>query len=127
MTRIDKYLWAIRVFKTRSEATDACNGGKVKVGGQNCKPSLPMRIGEVIEIRKGPALFSYRVLQGLESRVGASLVGQYAENLTPDSELNRLHAPLETIFIKRDRGSGRPTKKERRVLDFLMDSLEDED
>ncbi len=81
----------------------------------------------MIEIRKGPALFSYRVLQGLESRVGASLVGQYAENLTPDSELNRLHAPLETIFIKRDRGSGRPTKKERRVLDFLMDSLEDED
>ena len=118
--RIDKYLWAIRVFKTRSEATEACNGGKVKVGGVNCKPARPIKEGEIIEIRKGPSLFSYRVIQPLEMRVGAALVPQYAENLTPESE-------LETFFLKRDRGTGRPTKKERRVLDNLMEYLEDKE
>ena len=78
--RIDKYLWAIRVFKTRSEATEACNGGKVKVAGVNCKPARPIKEGEIIEIRKGPSLFSYRVIQPLEMRVGAALVPQYARS-----------------------------------------------
>lgn len=125
--RIDKFLWAIRVFKTRSEATDACSGGKVKVGGVNCKPSKEVKVGETIQIRKGSALFSYRVLAPLEQRVGAALVPQYAENLTPQSEIDKLRAPVETFFVKRDRGSGRPTKKERRSLEQLWDELDFDD
>ena len=126
MTRIDKYLWAIRVFKTRSESTQACNGGKVKVSGSNCKPSRPVKEGEVIEVRKGSATFTYKVLSPLENRVGAALVQEYALNLTPESELEKLRAPVETFFLKRDRGAGRPTKKERRVLDNMLESLEDD-
>ena len=125
--RIDKYLWAIRVFKTRSEATEACNGGKVKIDGVNCKPAKEVKVGEIIQIRKGSVQFSYRVLSPLENRVGASLVSQYAENLTPESELAKIRAPVETFFVKRDRGSDRPTKKERRVLDSMMDFLDEED
>ncbi len=126
MTRVDKYLWAIRVFKTRSEATQACNGGKVKVAGANCKPSRPVKEGEVIEIRKGSAVFSYKVLAPLENRVGAAVVPDYALNLTPESELEKLRAPVETFFVKRDRGTGRPTKKERRTLDSILGYLDDE-
>lgn len=122
--RIDKYLWAIRVYKTRSEATDACNGNKVRINGVPAKPSKGLRIGDVIEVHKGPASFTYKAVQLLENRVGAPLVGQYAENLTPESELSKLHAPKETIVLKRDRGTGRPTKKERRELDTLMDSMD---
>ncbi|MCQ2156785.1 MAG: RNA-binding S4 domain-containing protein [Bacteroidales bacterium] len=122
--RIDKYLWAIRVFKTRSEATDACNGNKVKIGGVNAKPSKAIKAGDVIEIRKASVLFTYKVIQTAENRMGAALVPQYAENLTPESELSKMHAPRETVTILRDRGTGRPTKKERRELDALMDSLD---
>lgn len=124
--RIDKYLWAIRVFKTRTEATDACNGGKVKLCGVNCKPSKEIKLGDEIQIRKGSALFTYQVLAPLEKRVGAALVPQYALNLTPESEIAKLHAPVETFFVKRDRGAGRPTKKERRVLDSMMEYLDEE-
>ena len=122
--RIDKCLWAIRVFKTRSEATDACNGNKVKIGGVNAKPSKAIKAGDVIEIRKASVLFTYKVIQAAENRMGAALVPQYAENLTPESELSKMHAPRETVTILRDRGTGRPTKKERRELDALMDSLD---
>lgn len=125
-TRLDKYLWAIRVFKTRTEATEACNGNKVKIGGVNAKPSKQLRIGDIIEIRKGSVTYSYRVLSFLEKRVGAPLVKDYAENLTPESEIEKMRAPMETFFVKRDRGSGRPTKKERRTIDALWDTLEDE-
>ena len=121
--RIDKYLWAIRVFKTRSDATDACNGNKVKVAGVNAKPSKAVKAGDILEIRKGPALFSYRVLKVTESRMGAQLVPDFAENLTPQSELDKLRAPVETFFIRRDRGSGRPTKKDRRAMEHLWDGI----
>ena len=125
--RIDKYLWAIRAFKTRTEATEACNGGKVKIGGTNCKPSRPVKVGETIEVRRGVAIFTYRVLALLEKRVGAPAVAQYAENLTPESELSKLRAPVETFFVRRDRGAGRPTKKERRTIDALWDSFDPSD
>lgn len=121
--RIDKYLWAIRVFKTRSEATEACNGGKVKIAGVNAKASKGVKVGDVIEIRKASVLFTYRIIRLTESRMGAQLVPDYAENLTPDSELQKLRAPRETIILSRDRGSGRPTKKDRRQLDELMDGF----
>lgn len=122
--RLDKYLWAIRVFKTRSEATDACNGNKVRLGGVPAKPSKAVKPGDTIEVRKGPVLFTYKVLQLSESRMGAALVPQYADNLTPESEMEKLHAPRETIVLQRDRGTGRPTKKDRRQLDELMDNLD---
>lgn len=117
--RIDKYLWAIRVFKTRGDATDACKGNKVRVGGSPAKPSKEVKPGEVIEIQKGTVRYSYRVIRLLENRVGAQLVPDYAENLTPQSELDKLRAPVETFFIRRDRGSGRPTKKDRRAMEHL--------
>ena len=104
------------------------NGGKVKINGTNCKPSRPLKIGEVIEVRKGMAVFTYKVLAFLEKRVGAALVAEYAENLTPQSEFDKLRAPVETFFVRRDRGAGRPTKKERRTIDALWDSFDsDED
>ena len=122
-TRIDKYLWAIRVFKTRSDATDACKGGKVMVNGADIKPSKNVRAGDVISVRKGAVTYTYRVIAVIDKRQGAKLVPQYAENITPEEELAKLKAPVETFFLKRDRGSGRPTKKERRQMDSLWDSL----
>ena len=121
--RIDKYLWAIRAFKTRTEATEACKSGRVKVGGQNAKPSRDVSPGEVITLRKGPVTYTYKVLRPLENRVGAKLVPDYVEDLTPEEEKARLHAPVETFFVTRERGTGRPTKKERREMDQLWDSL----
>ena len=127
--RIDKFLWAIRVFKTRTEATDACKGSKVTVDGNDVKPSREVKAGEVIQVRKGSVFYKYKVLAPLEKRVGAKDVPRFAENLTPQSELDKLHAPVETFFIRRDRGAGRPTKKERREMDTLYESFfgEEED
>lgn len=122
--RIDKYLWAIRVFKTRSDATEACNGNKVKIAGVSAKASKSVRPGDVLEVRKGAALFSYRVLQLAESRMGARLVPEYAEDLTPESERAKLIAPKETVVLQRDRGAGRPTKRDRRRLEDLMDAMD---
>ncbi len=122
--RIDKYLWAIRVFKTRTEATEACNGGKVKISGVNAKPSKNVQPGDIISVRKGAVNFEYRVIQPLDKRVGAKLVPDYAENLTPQEELDKMRAPVETFFVTRDRGAGRPTKKDRREIEQLWDSLD---
>ena len=122
--RIDKYLWAIRAFKTRTEAADACKGGKVKIGSENAKPSKEVQPGDVILVRKGPVQYTYKVVQPTEHRVGARLVPQYAENLTPESELEKLHAPVESFFITRDRGAGRPTKKDRREIEQLWDAID---
>lgn len=126
-TRIDKYLWAIRAFKTRSDATDACKGGKVKVGGVNAKPSKEVKPGDVIQVKKGTVTYSYKVLQPLEHRVGAKLVPEYALNLTPEAELEKLRAPVETFFITRDRGAGRPTKKDRREIEEAWDAIDFKD
>ncbi|MBR5063322.1 MAG: RNA-binding S4 domain-containing protein [Bacteroidales bacterium] len=123
--RIDKYLWAIRVFKTRSEATEACKGGKVKVAGIPAKPSRAIQAGEVIQVRKGIVTYTYKVLRPLEKRVGAKLVPDYAENLTPEEEMEKLKAPVESFFVTRDRGAGRPTKKDRRAMEQLWDTLEE--
>ena len=123
--RIDKYLWAIRAFKTRTEAADACKGGKVKVGQVNAKPSRPVQAGEIIKVHKGVVEYTYRVVEPTEHRVGAALVLQYAENLTPQAELDKLKAPVETFFLTRDRGAGRPTKKDRREMEKLWDAFDD--
>ena len=123
-TRIDKYLWSIRVFKTRSDATDACKGGKVRLNGNDVKPSRTIKPGDIITVRKGAILYSYKVIAAIEKRVGARLVPEYAENITPQEELDKLRHPVETFFLKRDPGSGRPTKKDRRQMELLWDSLD---
>ena len=93
--RIDKYLWAIRVFKTRSEATDACKGGKIRVNGNDIKPSKSIKPGDIITARKGPIAFTYKVLALVEKRQGAKLVPNYAENITPQEELDKLRHPVD--------------------------------
>jgi len=122
--RIDKYLWAIRAFKTRTDATDACKGGKVKIGQVNAKPSKAVQPGDVIQVRKGSVTFTYKVVQPTEHRVGAKLVPQFAENLTPQAELEKLRAPVESFFFTRDRGAGRPTKKDRREIEQVWDAID---
>jgi ribosome-associated heat shock protein Hsp15 len=118
--RIDKYLWAVRVFKTRTLATEACKKGKVSVDDMPAKASRMVTAGDVIEVRKLPVVYSYRVLDPIEKRVGAKLVDQYMEDVTPEEELKKLEMK-DNFFVKRERGTGRPTKKERRLLDDLMD------
>lgn len=125
--RIDKYLWAIRVFKTRSEAADACKNNRVKVNGSDAKPSRLIKPGDKIEVRKAAVHFTYRVKAMLGSRVGAALVPEYAEDLTPQSEKDKLVSPVETFFVTRDRGTGRPTKKDRRVMNVMMLELLDDE
>jgi len=122
--RIDKFLWAIRAFKTRTDATDACKGGKVKIAGVNAKPSKEVKPGDVLTVKKGSVTYTYKVLQPLERRVGAKLVPEYALNLTPEAELEKLRAPVETFFITRDRGAGRPTKKDRREIEDAWDAID---
>lgn len=125
--RIDKYLWAIRIYKSRTDATDACKGGKVKVNGADVKPSRVVKVGDVISARKGVVCFTVRVLELIDRRQGAKLVPQYAEDLTPPEELEKLRAPVETFFFKRDRGAGRPTKKDRRQMESLWEFLDCEE
>ena len=122
--RIDKYLWAIRAYKTRNEAAEACSGGKVKLNDAAVKPAKCVKPGDMINVRKGAVQYSYRVIEPTDKRVGAALVPQFAENLTPQSELDKLRAPVETFFLKRDRGAGRPTKKDRRTMEAMWDEID---
>ncbi len=119
--RLDKYLWAIRVFKTRSEAADACRGSAIKLNGQDVKASREIRQGDVLVVRKGPVYYSYRVLQPVDKRQPAKNVPLYALDITPPEEYAKLQQPRETVVIYRQKGTGRPTKKERRQLDDVMD------
>lgn len=121
--RLDKYLWAIRVFKTRSDAADAIRNNRVLVNDSYCKPSREVRVGDVISVKKQPVTYQYRVLDLVSSRQGAKNVPLYSENITPQEELDKLQVPRETIFVFRERGTGRPTKKERREIDALMDGF----
>ena len=118
--RIDKYLWAVRLYKTRTLATEACRKGKVNVEDMPAKPSRMVSSGDVIEVRKMPVTYSYRVIEPIEKRVGAKIVDSYVEDITPEEELHKLEMQ-DDFFVKRDRGTGRPTKKDRRLLDDLQD------
>ena len=121
--RLDKWLWAVRVFKTRSDAADACRTNRVLVNDAYAKPSREVKVGDVISVKKMPVVYQYRVVELVSSRQPAKNVPLYAADITPQSELDKLNVPRETIFIVRDRGTGRPTKKERRELESLMDNL----
>ncbi|PLX09718.1 MAG: heat-shock protein Hsp15 [Marinilabiliales bacterium] len=116
--RIDRWLWAVRIFKTRSMATDACKKGRVVIESQNAKPSKMIRPGFIVEVKKPPITFTYEVIDVLENRVGAKLVENYCKNLTPDEELNKLKdLKNDPMIFYRKKGLGRPTKKERRDID----------
>ena len=121
--RLDKYLWAVRVFKTRSDAADAIRNNRVLVNNAYAKPSREVQLGDIISVKKMPVTYSYKVLELVSSRQGAKLVPQYCLNITPQEELDKLTTPRETIFVFRERGTGRPTKKERREIDALMDGM----
>ena len=115
--RIDKYLWAIRVYKTRSIATVECRKGRILVGNIAVKPSRMISENDVITVSKPPVSYTYRVLNPIENRVSAGLVPQYAEDLTPESEKLKLDLKRAVVTGYRPRGTGRPTKKERRTID----------
>ena len=120
--RIDKWLWAVRLFKTRTQAADACKGGKVKIAGQKAKASREIHEGEEIEVQLGAIRRKVRVKQLLKNRVGAKLVDNYLEDLTSPEEYEKLEMMKQLNYERRERGSGRPTKKERRIITKLKDN-----
>lgn len=127
MSRLDKYLWSVRIYKTRSDAADACKSGKVKVNGTEAKSSRDVKSGDILEVRKQNIAFKFKVLALIDKRQPARAVPEYIENITTEEELAKLHAPKENIFLYRDRGTGRPTKKERRDMEDLLGFLEMDD
>ncbi len=123
--RIDKWLWAARIFKTRTIAADACKNGRVAVNGTNVKPSRTVKEGDVISVRKPPVTFSFRLIKPIEQRVGAKLLPDIYENVTPQDQYDLLEMNRISGFVNRARGTGRPTKKDRRQMDaFVVPSLE---
>ena len=120
--RIDKWLWAVRLFKTRSQATDACRSGKVMIGDQPVKPSREVHPGERIQVKTGALVRTVEVKDLLERRVGARLVENYLIDHTPEEEYERHKMVKSANFEYRDRGVGRPTKKERRLIEKLKKS-----
>ena len=130
--RIDKWLWAVRIFKTRSIAADACKNGRVIMNGLPVKPSKVIHDGDVVSVKKAPVTYTFRVLQAIENRVGAKLVPEMLENITPREQYEILEMSRISGFVNRARGTGRPTKKDRRELDdftadvpLFMDDDED--
>jgi ribosome-associated heat shock protein Hsp15 len=119
--RVDKYLWAMRIYKTRSIAADACKNGRVTIGGVNVKPSRPLKAGEVVSVKKPPVTYSFRVLKCIEQRVGAKLVPEIYENVTDPKQYELLEMSRISGFIDRQRGTGRPTKKDRRAMEAFTD------
>lgn len=114
--RIDKWLWAMRIFKTRTIATDACKKGRVTIGDTIVKPSRMIHVGDVVSVRKPPVTYSFKVLGLTENRLGAKLVPEYMENVTPAGELALLDVVRISGFVDRRKGLGRPTKREGREL-----------
>ncbi len=130
--RIDKWLWAVRIFKTRTIAADACKKGRVLIDNVSIKPSRIIHAGNVVQVRKSPIVFSFRVLALTDKRMGAKLVPQFMENITPPDQYEILELQKIGGFVDRQRGTGRPTKKERRDLDqftgaFDFDEFDFED
>ncbi len=121
IARIDKWLWAARIFKTRSIAADACKNGRVTIKGINVKPSHTIKAGEVVSVKKPPITYSFEVLQTIEKRVGAKLVPEVYKNVTDSKQYELLEMSRISGFVDRARGTGRPTKKDRRQLDAFVD------
>ena len=115
--RIDKWLWAVRIYKTRSIAAEACKKGHVSIGDRTAKPAHNIRVGDIVNVKKAPITYSFRVLKCAENRVGAKLVPELMENITSQEQYEILEMSKISGFIDRQRGTGRPTKKERREID----------
>lgn len=122
--RIDKWLWAARIFKTRSIAADACKNGRVTIGGVNVKPSHMVNTGETVSVRKPPITYSFRILKTIEQRVGAKLLPEIYENVTAPEQYELLEMTRISGFVDRARGTGRPTKKDRRSLDAFINEMD---
>jgi ribosome-associated heat shock protein Hsp15 len=122
--RIDKFLWAVRIFKTRSLASEACRKGKVKINNVQVKPSRILTEQETIIVKKPPLIYSYIVIEPIENRVSAKLVHLFINDITPDEEKAKILNRELAVFVNRDKGTGRPTKKERRNIDRLKKDLD---
>lgn len=123
--RIDKWIWAMRIFKTRTVATEACKKGRITVGNDNnqiiAKPSRLIKVGDIVNVRKPPVTYSFKVLKLTENRLGAKLVPEYMENITPQDQYELLDVVRISGFVDRRKGLGRPTKKEGRDLQRFTD------
>ena len=119
--RIDKFLWCVRLFKTRSLATEQVRLGKVLIRGEQLKPSKELRLGEKIEIKRGPIVFEYQVLDFPKARIGAKMVELFVKEITSEEEKKKWLLLQEQLKLTRERGTGRPTKKDRREMDAFMD------
>ena len=124
IARIDKWLWAARIFKTRSIAVDACKNGRVTINGVNVKPSHMIKAGEVVAVRKPPVTYSFKILKTIEQRVGAKLLPEIYENVTTPDQYELLEMNRISGFVDRARGTGRPTKKDRRDMDAFFSEIE---
>lgn len=128
--RLDKWLWAARIYKTRSLAADACKNGRITINGSQAKPSRTIKVGDEIGVKKAPVTYTFRVKQTIEKRVGAKLIPEVLENITTPEQYELLEMNRISGFVNRARGTGRPTKKDRRALDeFAEDTpmfLEDD-
>ena len=127
--RIDKWMWAARIFKTRTIAAEACKKRRISINGSQVKPARMVKPGDVVQVRKPPVTYSFKVLQAIEKRVGAKLVPEIMENVTTPDQYELLEMSKISGFVDRARGTGRPTKKERRDLDefFMPEYLDDFD
>ena len=127
--RIDKWMWAARIFKTRTIAAEACKKGRISINGSQVKPARMVKPGDVVQVRKPPVTYSFKVLQAIEKRVGAKLVPEIMDNVTTPDQYELLEMSKISGFVDRARGTGRPTKKERRDLDefFMTEYLDDFD
>jgi ribosome-associated heat shock protein Hsp15 len=121
--RIDKFLWSVRIYKTRSTASDECRKGRIVINDIQVKPSRIVLKNEIITVKKPPVNYSYRVIEPIENRVGAKLVEQFIEDMTPGEEKLKLELGQTGGVIYRDKGTGRPTKKERRQIDRINDNI----
>ncbi|MEE1415207.1 MAG: RNA-binding S4 domain-containing protein [Prevotellamassilia sp.] len=119
--RLDKWLWAARIYKTRTLAADACKNGRVAINGAQAKPSRTVKAGDKVDVKKSPITYSFRVKQPIEKRVGAKLLPDVLENITSAEQYELLEMSRISGFVDRARGTGRPTKKDRRALDEFAD------
>ncbi len=125
--RIDKWLWAVRIFKTRTIATEACKKGRVAIGeSESVKPSRTIKVGDIVRVRKSPVTYSFRVLALTENRLGARLVPEYVENITPQEQMDLLEVVKISGFVDRRKGLGRPTKREARDLSKFTGDIYDD-
>ena len=122
--RIDKWLWAVRVFKTRTIAAEACKKGRVLIENNSVKPARMIRIGDVVQVKKPPVTYSFKVIDISQKRMGAKLVSNFMENVTPPEEYEILEMNKLSGFVDRQRGTGRPTKKDRRDLEQFTENLD---